>query len=188
MRYEDDPGKFIATLLDLLSKHAPLIYKKVNPEEFDASRPLDVGRGSVIPTVRFGYKALGNGKFALALGDVHIQNDPVLGQGANAASRSAWILGEALLHDQPLDEDFCRRTEQQLWEATRATTEWTNMTLQPPPQHVIDLFIAASQHKEIADEIIENFTVPERNLAILSDPDCVEKMLAKYSLQQAEAV
>ena len=33
----------------------------------------------------------------LAVGDAHIVNDPVLGQGANLASRCAWMLGEALL-------------------------------------------------------------------------------------------
>ena len=38
---------------------------------------------------------LGDGKFAIAAGDVHCTFDPMLGQGANLASYSAFILGEA---------------------------------------------------------------------------------------------
>jgi hypothetical protein len=47
---------------------------------------------------------------------MHILNDPIIAQGANTASRCAWVLGEALRRI-PLDEAFCRETEQQLWEA-----------------------------------------------------------------------
>ena len=99
-RYEDDPEGFEATALDLLRKHAPPIYELVDPKEFGVTRPLDVLQGAITPTVRRGYTPLGNGKFALAVGDMHLQNDPLLGQGANTASKCAWILGEALLADR----------------------------------------------------------------------------------------
>jgi 2-polyprenyl-6-methoxyphenol hydroxylase-like FAD-dependent oxidoreductase len=184
MRYEDDPKKFEATVLELLRKHAPPIYERVKLKEFGVLRPLDVLQGAVTPTVRHGYTPLADGKFAMALGDMHILNDPIIAQGANTASRCAWLLGEALLQDRQLDETFCRETEQQLWEGGRAATEWTNMILQPPPPYVIELFAAAAQNRALADELTENFNEPERNWEIFSNPEGAAAFLARHTLQR----
>jgi Styrene monooxygenase A putative substrate binding domain len=181
MRYENDPKKFEAAMLDLLREHAPPIYERVNLKEFGVTRPLDVLQGAITPTVRRGYAPLGNGKFAMALGDVHILNDPIAAQGANMASRCAWLVGESLLRDRPLDETFCRETEKQLWDVGRPATEWTNMMLQPPPPHVLELFVEAAENKPLADELIENFNAPENNWKIFSDPQSATAFLARHS-------
>jgi len=183
LRFEDDPEKFNATVLDLLRKHAPPIYERVNLQQFGVLRSLDVLQGAITPTVRDGYTSLGNGKFAMALGDMHILNDPIIAQGANAASRCAWLLGELLLEDRKLDETFCRETEQRLWDAARAATEWTNMVLQPPPPYVIELFAAAAQNRALADELTDNFNIPERNLEIFSTPEGAAAFLSRHNLQ-----
>src|SRR5262249_643476 len=167
--------------LDLQRKHAPPIYERGHLKEFGGLRPLDDLQGAVTHMVRCGYTPLGNGKFAMALGDIHILNGPIIAQGANAASRCAWLLGEALLQDRHLDETFCRETEQQLWEAGRAATEWTNMTLLPPPPYVIELFMAAAQNKALADELTENFNAPERNWEIFSNPEGAAAFLMKHT-------
>lgn len=179
MRYEDDPKQFDATALDLLRQHAPPIYERVHPKGFGVLRPLDVLQGAITPTVRHGYTPLGNGKFAMAVGDMHIVNDPIIAQGANTASKCAWLLGEALLKDRRLDETFCRETEQRLWEAGRAATEWTNMTLQPPPPHALEIFAAAARNKALADELVDNFGAPERNWAIFRNPEGAAAFLTK---------
>jgi len=181
MRYEDNPKKFEATALDLLREHAPPIYERVNPREFGVLRPLDVLQGAITPTVRRGYAPLGDDKFAMALGDMHMLHDPIIAQGANTASKCAWILGEMLLEERSLDETFCRETERRLWEAGRAATEWTNATLQPPPPHVMELFAAAAQNKALADELVENFGAPERNWEIFGAPEGAAAFLAKHA-------
>ncbi|MEI6948657.1 styrene monooxygenase/indole monooxygenase family protein [Paraflavisolibacter sp. H34] len=180
MRYEDDPETFNATVLDLVRQHAPPIYELIDPDEFGINRPQDIVQGAITPTVRRGYTALGAGKYALALGDMHIVNDPVLGQGANTASKCAWVLGKALLENEVFDEDFCRRTEQKLWEAAQAVTEWTNMTLQPPPPHAVQLFIAAAQNRELANELADNFNQPEKNWEIFRSPEGAAAFLARH--------
>jgi hypothetical protein len=181
MRYEDDPGKFEATILDMLRQYAPAIYDRVNVKEFGITRPEDVLQGAVTPTVREGYTALGNGKFAIALGDIHMLQDPIIAQGANTASRCAWLLGEVLLEDSAVDEAFCHHTEQRLWEAGRAPTEWTNLALQPPPPHVMELFTAAVTNKALADELVDNFNAPELNLQIFSSPEGAAAFLKKHT-------
>lgn len=187
LRYADDPQKFENTVIDLIREYAPMIYEQIDLEEFGVLRPLDVLQGAITPTVRNGYAALGNGKYALALGDAHIQVDPVIAQGANSASKCAWILGEALLlEDLPLDETFCRRTEQKLFEAAQAAIEWTNAALQPPA-HAVEVFAAAAQNQAIADELVENFNAPERNWEIFSSPANAADFLKKHALQMAAA-
>jgi Styrene monooxygenase A putative substrate binding domain len=187
MRYENNPKQFETTVLDLLREHAPPIYERVNLTEFGVTRPLDVVQGAITPTVRRGYTTLGNGKFAMALGDMHIVNDPIIAQGANAASKCAWLLGEALLQDRLFDESFCRETAEQLWEAGRAATEWTNMTLQPPAPYVIELFAAAAQNKGLADELTENFNAPELNRKIFGDPENAAAFLTRHSLKKPKS-
>jgi 2-polyprenyl-6-methoxyphenol hydroxylase-like FAD-dependent oxidoreductase len=185
MRYADDPKKFEATVLDLIRAHAPMIYERIDLKEFGVLRPQDVIQGAITPTVRKGYVPLGNGKFAMALGDVHIVVDPIIAQGANTASKCAFVLGEALLEDQPLDENFCRATEQKLWEAARAACEWTNAMLQPPPPYAIGVFAAAAQNPAIADEIVQNFNTPERNWEIFSSPANAANFLQKHAFEPA---
>lgn len=185
MRYADDPKKFEATVLELVREHAPLTYERINLKEFGVLRPQDVIQGAITPTVRTGYTSLGNGKFAMAVGDVHIVVDPIIAQGANNASKCAFILGEALLEADRLDENFCRETEQKLWEASRAASEWTNATLQPPPLHAIQIFAAAAQNQSIADELVQNFNAPERNWEIFSSPANAASFLQKHNFQTA---
>ena len=182
MRYDNDPTQFESTVLDLLREYAPIIYERVNLKEFGVTRPLDVLQGAITPTVRRGYVSLGNGKFAMAVGDVHMLHDPIIAQGANNASRCAWILGEALVEASLLNEEFCSDTEQLLWEAGRASMEWTNATLQPPPPHAIELFVAATQNKEIADELTDNFNAPDKNWEIFGSPESAAEFLARHSV------
>src|SRR6185369_9886549 len=115
MRYLDDPRRFNTAMIELLRDYAPDIYERIDPARFELTRELDLLQGGITPTVRRGYARLGNGKYALALGDVRAINDPILGQGANSASRTAWMLGEAIRDGENYDEAFCRRIEQQIW-------------------------------------------------------------------------
>jgi len=182
MRYDDDPKKFESTTLELLRQHAPPIYETINTKEFGVTRSLDVIQGAITPTVRRGYSPLGNSKFAMALGDAHMLHDPIIAQGANNASKCAWILGEALIEASLINEEFCNDTEQLLWEASRASMEWTNATLQPPPPHAIELFVAATQNKQIADELTDNFGTPEKNWEIFGSPEGAAAFLARHQV------
>jgi hypothetical protein len=184
-RFDDDPRKFEATILDLLRQHAPAIYERVNLKEFGITRSEDVLQGAITPTVRKCYAALANGKFAIALGDIHMLHDPIIAQGANTASRCAWILGEALLESSAAGEAFCQNMEEQLWEAGRAPTEWTNATLQPPTPYIMELFAAAAHNRAIADELVDNFNAPELNWQIFSSPEGAAAFLEKHAARSS---
>jgi 2-polyprenyl-6-methoxyphenol hydroxylase-like FAD-dependent oxidoreductase len=174
MRYSDDPTAFRAALLALLSARAPLTRPRIDPGEFDVLGPLHVLQGGITPTVRRGHAALGDGRFALALGDAHITHDPIGAQGANVASRAAWLVGELIVArlaaGRSFDVEFHAQAEQTLWPAARAATEWSNLLLRPPSQRFLDLLVAASREQAIANAYVDNFTDhPERQLDALRD-------------------
>jgi hypothetical protein len=179
-QYDDNPAAFEATLLDLLRQHAPRVYERVDRQAFGLTRPLDLLQGAITPTVRRGYARLDNGAHALAIGDVHVLNDPILGQGANAASHAAWVAGDAILGGGPFDEAFCRAVEERIWTYARPVTEWTNAALHPPAPHVLEVFKAAARDRAIADQIIDNFNAPAQNWAIFESPDSASVFLREH--------
>jgi hypothetical protein len=185
-RYDDDPKAFEHLVLELLREYAPSISERVDEREFGLTGPLDVLQGAITPTVRRGYAALGHGAhgtYAMAIGDVHVLNDPVLGQGANAASHAAWVLGEAILEGGPFDEPFCQRVEDRIWEYASAPTAWTNAALLPPSPHAQAIFGAAAQSQAVANELAENFNNPPRAWAALESPAGAAAFLKQHGLE-----
>lgn len=170
-RPENDPQRFNQTMLGLLRQYAPHIYERVEPRTFGLARPQDLLQGAITPTVRQSYTDLGNGTFAVAIGDAHVVNDPLLGQGANLAAHSAWLLGQAILEDVVFDEWFCRRAAERIWPRAEAASAWNNAMLQPPAPHMIDFMVAAAQHPSIANDYANNFDHPQRNWNILATPE-----------------
>jgi hypothetical protein len=128
---------------------------------------------------------LGNGKFATALGDVHISNDPIIGQGANTASQSAWTLGHMILSDNIYDEAFCRDAEAEMWAYAGPVTSWSNAFLMPPPDHVGALMGAASQNQALADAFANNFNEPVKQWEILSSPENTMAFIQQFEMLPA---
>jgi 2-polyprenyl-6-methoxyphenol hydroxylase-like FAD-dependent oxidoreductase len=179
LRY-DDPAAFEATLVDVLRRHASRVFERIDTGAFHLTRPLDMLQGAITPTVRRGYARLENGRHVLAIGDLHVLNDPILGQGANAASHAAWVAGEAIIGGGPFDEPFCREVEGRIWGYARPVTEWTNAALHPPAPHVLEVFGAAARDNGIADQIVDNFNAPERNWAIFGSPAGARAFLESF--------
>ena len=183
MRYEDDPAAFNAALLGLVREHAPQLYERIDPAKFGLTRPLDLLQGGVTPGVRHGYVRLNNGKYALALGDVQASNDPITGQGANKASYTAWMLGEAIRDSATFDEAFCQQIEQRIWAYTAPIVNWSNAMLQPPEPHMIELLVAAAQNQGVAEAFVNFFERPHQAWEVMSSQEQTTKFLAQYGWQ-----
>jgi len=180
MRYEDDPAAFDAAVLEMLREHVPHIYERIDPEQFGLTRPLDLLQGGVTPGVRQGYARLANGKYALAIGDAHVLNDPITGQGANTASRMAWLIGEAICNSATFDEAFCRQIEQRVWEYAGPVAQWSNTMLQPPQPHMIELMVAAAHLQPVADAFVGFFEQPHQAWHLLSSQEATSAFLHEY--------
>jgi flavin-dependent dehydrogenase len=129
--------------------------------------------GALTPTVRRPYAQLENGRWVLALGDVHTVNDPLLGQGSNSASATAFLVGDAVVEDPfGFDEAWCARVADRMWERAGAAVAFTNTLLQvPPAPQVVELLAAASQSQEIAETVGEFFGDPKLARNVLATPE-----------------
>lgn len=187
VRYEEDPGKFDRTVLQLLEKAFPETRALVDEASFGVTRPQDILQGAITPTARRGYAQLPNGRWVMALGDVHVVNDPLLAQGANAASASAFLLGESIVADSlAFDEMWCRRAEARLWDYMQNPFEWTNYMLRDPlPENAVRLMAAAARNQRIAEEFGNNFAVPERNWNIFASAERTDAYLRRHGVDLA---
>jgi 2-polyprenyl-6-methoxyphenol hydroxylase-like FAD-dependent oxidoreductase len=185
-RYEDDPAVFERTVLDILRDHYPKVFERVDQSEFGLTGPLDLLQGAVTPIVREDYVRLPTGKYALAVGDAHVVVDPLVGQGANLASYSAWELGNAIATGLSYDERFCLQVAHRRAERMLGCSDWVNFMLAPPAPHLLELVGAMSQNRSICDEFTYNFNEPEKQWDILATPERTHAFLAAR-LAAAEA-
>lgn len=181
--YDEDPASYDRLVLEKLGRHFPMAFERIDSTEFGLWSDRDLLQGALTPIVRQDYAGLDNGRYALAVGDCHVVVDPLMGQGANSASYSAWTIGEAILADHVFDERFCERVARQREEFVIGVSDWTNLMLNPPP-HVLEFIAAMASDKALCDEFTTNFNHPNRQVDVLGTP---ERTRAFLEMRQAAA-
>jgi 2-polyprenyl-6-methoxyphenol hydroxylase-like FAD-dependent oxidoreductase len=182
-KYDEDPAAFERLVLEKLRAHHPRVYERVDAGRFGLTRPADLLQGAVTPVLREDYAVLPNGKVVIALGDAHSVVDPVVGQGANSASYSAWELGAVIAEDPNFDERFAQKVAARRANRVRAISDWTNLMIGlPPAPHLLQLLGAMSQNPAVADEFTDNFNQPERQWDILATPARTGAFLARHGM------
>jgi 2-polyprenyl-6-methoxyphenol hydroxylase-like FAD-dependent oxidoreductase len=120
-------------VLDKVRVHHPQVFERIDTARFGLTGPEDLLQGAVTPVLREDYAVLPNGRVAIALGDAHSVVDPVVGQGANSASYSAWELGTVIGEDPNFDERFAQKVATRRANRVRAISDWTNLMIALPP-------------------------------------------------------
>lgn len=64
-----------------------------------------------------------------------------------------------------------------MWEAAAPVTDWTNAFLQPPPEHVARLLLAAATRQDLADLVVSLFADPAFAWSLLSSPEEVARVV-----------
>jgi hypothetical protein len=171
--------------LDVIKQFFPDSYARIDRDKFGVERPEDVVQGGITPSLRRAYAKLPNGKFVVALGDVHSVNDPIMGQGANAAIRSADILADVLAEDGlAVDEWFCTRYDRRTLEYNEAVQGWNNIMLRlPPEQHILKFLVIAANNRTVADDFGAMFDQPVKAWRIFSSPGRTEAYLRAIGRQ-----
>lgn len=178
-KYDDDPGSFDKLVLSALEKHFPRVHQRVRAEDFGLIGPTDLLQGGVTPAVRNDYVQLGTGRFALAIGDCHAAVDPIMGQGANAASYSAFVAGRAILEDVALDELFCQRVAAQRADVVLGATRVTNTFLKFP-DHLRTLQAASARNQKVSDAVAAAFASPDQMWRIIATTERVDAFLRRF--------
>jgi len=182
-KYDEDPAAFERLVLEKVRVHHPQVFERIDTARFGLTGPEDLLQGAVTPVLREDYAVLPNGKVAIALGDAHSVVDPVVGQGANSASYSAWELGTVIGEDPNFDERFAQKVAARRANRVRAISDWTNLMIAlPPAPHLLQLLGAMSQNPAVADEFTDNFNQPERQWDILATPERTSAFLARHGM------
>jgi 2-polyprenyl-6-methoxyphenol hydroxylase-like FAD-dependent oxidoreductase len=180
-RYGDDPRAFDALALDLVARYAPALHARIDPAEFGVTDARDILQGALTPVVRRPYCEVAPGRYAVALGDAYVTNDPIAGQGANLGSACAAVVAEAICRDIAYDEWFCRGLARRLWETAEPVVNFSNALLAPPPPHVEAILGAAWQHEAVADAFVDNFAHPDAMWRALATPERARAFLARVA-------
>lgn len=185
LNHDADPAAFRQTILDKLEQHHPHTYDRIDTQRFGLNGQQDLLQGGVVPTVRETAAAFDDGKFAIALGDVHSVVDPMMGQGANMASYAAFELGQAIVEAVAFDARFCEVVDQRREDRVLAASRWTNLMLQPPSEAMGRLIFTMSQNRELCDEFTENFNYPERQWDYLASEKRTHAWIDSHMAQAA---
>ncbi|HUR73489.1 MAG TPA: styrene monooxygenase/indole monooxygenase family protein [Sporichthya sp.] len=177
-RYDEDPAGFEKLVLELLRVHLPPVFARIDTGAFGVTRPQDVLQGAITPCMREDYLAMPNGTFALAMGDAHVVMDPVVAQGANAASYSAEVVGNAILAGGPFDEGFCQRVAAERAHFLDSAYHWVNSMLGPPSPQLVALTVGMAMDKSVCDDFTDNFAHPDRQWANLATIEQTRAYLA----------
>ncbi|MCD6040258.1 MAG: flavin oxidoreductase [Gammaproteobacteria bacterium] len=130
-------------------------------------------KGAYTPIIKYPTFTLPCGKSVLGLGDAIVLNDPIAGQGANHACKSAYIYGKRIINqeDKPFDETWMKETAEIAWtQHGKGSTDLSELLLMPPPASAIEVFQAASKNPLLANKLAALFDVPS-DLSWLVDPE-----------------
>jgi flavin-dependent dehydrogenase len=147
----------------------------------------DVGAtlgGSIVPVVRSRVGRLPSGRPVLGIGDAVVQNDPLVGQGANNAAKGATAVAVAIdarRQGRLADEDWLRFVGDEYWRAVAAATHFTN-TMLSPPAHVGALFEAGARSPAVADALANATNDPRTLAPYLGSEDGIAEFVALHDL------
>lgn len=188
-RYEEDPEAYRRLVLEMLERFHPTVFDRVDVDEFRIQRDeRDILQGAVTPVLREDYVRLANGRYLLALGDVHLTVDPVVAQGANAVAQSARVVGDAIIEDDVFDQRFVEKVARRRAERIEAANDWVNTMVQVPPAPQLPALLGAMiENRALANEFTENFNYPVRQLDLLGSEERVAAAIARTSPVPATA-
>jgi len=117
--------------------------------------------GCYTPVIRHATSILPCRKAVLGLGDAIVLNDPIAGQGANYASKSAYLYAENIIQrgDKPFDNNWMEETGNHSWERYGShATQLSNLLLQSPPSgKIMDMLKEAENNQGMANRIAHVF-------------------------------
>ncbi|WP_019216006.1 styrene monooxygenase/indole monooxygenase family protein [Legionella tunisiensis] len=171
------PEQQLNRALDILEKFIPWEAERcAHIKLTDSNATL---MGAYIPEVRHPIHQLSSGRAVLGMGDAIVLNDPIAGQGANNASKCARIYMDSIITNQekPFNELWMQGVFNNFWADAKWSTALSNLLLQSPDPHLIDLLAAASRMPMLADTIANGFNNPKTLFPWVTSPIEIEKMI-----------
>src|SRR5690606_30812547 len=162
---------------------APWDHSHIERMEYISEDPHAWLSGAFPPTVRAAYGQLPTGRLVMPLGDTAITFDPIGGQGGNNASRHARYVGQRIAEraDGPFDAEWMTSVFDDYWELHGGFAyKFNNMLLEPPTPALMELMLACSSDRRIADELfVGNLARPKAFFPWLDDLDATRSTIER---------
>jgi Styrene monooxygenase A putative substrate binding domain len=180
-RDRPNPREHLARARDLLRRYVPREYELCSRAEPTDARC--VLYGGYPPMIRHPVGELSPTAIVFGMGDVVVVNDPITGQGANNATHCADIYFRSIVAhgDRPFDREWMQRTFNAYWEYARHSTAFSNLMLQPLPEHVQKALGTAVQNPTVAQRFVYGFADPTDLSKWFLDAEACETYLASVS-------
>lgn len=143
--------------------------------------------GGVTPTVRKPVGTLPSGRPVLGIGDIHVLNDPMTGQGSNNASKGATMLLQAIAQrgERPFDRAWMQQVAESNWDSAQWSARLTN-TMLTPPNHVLNILGACQGSTKLAQKLAAGFNDPRTMANWYFDEQGANRMIEACSEGMAE--
>ena len=153
-----DPTQRLEKALELLKKFVP--WEAEHCHKVSLTDNKATLQGCYTPVIRKPIINLG-GKPILGIGDTVILNDPIGGQGANSASKTAaFYLKRITAYQGSFTKEWMTTSFENYWKQSgQWATQWSNLLLKPS-QAFINLLQTASYQTEIAHQLADAFDDP----------------------------
>ncbi|MER5780320.1 styrene monooxygenase/indole monooxygenase family protein [Streptomyces mobaraensis] len=179
-RWRDSPGpaELLARSLELMREYVPWEYELcAHAEPTDGGAALT---GALTPVVRHPVAEVAPGAYVLGMADAVVLNDPLAGQGCNSAAHCADRYLRAIEErgDRSFDHAWMYGAFASWWEHARHAVAFSNLVLDPFPDHVRRVVHAAAEHPEIAHRYVNGFADPAGYRDWLLDADRADAYLA----------
>lgn len=170
------PEQHLALTLELIRTYFPW-----EAHRFQNVRLTDdngILAGGVTPTVRKPVGTLPSGRSILGIGDIHVLNDPMTGQGSNNASKGATMLMQAIaVHgDKPFDRAWMQRVADANWDSAQWSARLTNTMMAPPP-HVLNILGTCQVSPKLAQQLAAGFNDPRTMANWYFDEQGAQRMI-----------
>ncbi|GAA3755235.1 styrene monooxygenase/indole monooxygenase family protein [Salinactinospora qingdaonensis] len=181
------PKEHLERTLDLARRYVPWEYERCLEAEPADERCSLVG--GYTPVVRHPVARLSETSHVLGMADVVVANDPITGQGANNAVRCADIYLRAIVDrgDQPFDPQWMQQTFDAYWNYAQHVTAFTNMMLEPLPEHVQRTLATAAHNPAVAYRFAMGYNDPTDFEHWFVDPAKTDAYLASVADQDHTA-
>ena len=123
---------------------------------------------------------LPSGAPILGMADVVVLNDPITGQGSNNAAKCADAYLHAIAEQRDgFDAAWMQSAFDRYWEQARPVTEWTNLLLAPPAEHVVEALGAAGEIPGLASRIVNGFDDASNVMPWWGDAGAAREVVAR---------
>lgn len=167
--------KFISNIKNALEQFAPHLFERLKDSLLvDEKSFLS---GSITPTVRFPFKRLEN-EYILGIGDCICLTDPIAGQGANNAIKTAQILGYSIIQNlNNLGLEWAQKIAIDLLKSIAASTTLSNSLLDPPNDALRLILCEASLSPAISNFLANSFAYPEQIQNTILEPSAMDVLI-----------